>query len=122
MAKHVTVKVAAAVVPVIAVLVAPAFLPLPEAHAWARELRDGASLIDIARETGRSKPYIRARLPLAFLAPRLQTAILEARQPIDLCVAQIIREDLPMDWAEQARILGIAESSAVMMFRPRHPI
>ncbi len=81
---------------------------LAEAHGWARALRAGTSLIDIARETGHSKPYIRARLPLAFLAPRVQAAILEGRQPVDLCVARIIREDLPMGWADQARIFGIA--------------
>jgi site-specific DNA recombinase len=80
---------------------------LAEAHVWARALRSGTSLIDLARATGHSKPYIRARLPLAFLAPRVQAAILDGRQPAELSVSQIIREDLPMDWAEQARIFGI---------------
>lgn len=80
---------------------------LAEAHVWARALRSGISLIDLARATGHSKPYIRARLPLAFLAPRVQAAILDGRQPAELSVSQIIREDLPMDWAEQARIFGI---------------
>jgi hypothetical protein len=44
---------------------------------------------------------------LAFLAPRLQAVILEGRQPVDLCVAQIIREDLPMGWVEQAHIFRL---------------
>jgi site-specific DNA recombinase len=80
---------------------------LAQAHVWARELRAGTSLIDIARKTGHSKPYLRARLPLAFLAPRVQAAILDGRQPADLCVAQIIREDLSMEWGEQARLFGL---------------
>ena len=80
---------------------------LAQAHVWARELRAGTSLIDIARKTGRSTPYLRTRLPLAFLAPRVQAAILDGRQPVDLCVARIIREDLSMDWGEQARMFGL---------------
>ena len=80
---------------------------LAEAHAWARALRGGTSLIDIARQTGHSKPYLRARLPLAFLAPDVQAAILEGRQPADLSVAQVIREDLSMDWADHRRLFGV---------------
>lgn len=80
---------------------------LAQAHVWARDLRTGISLTEIARRTGHSTPYLRTRLPLAFLAPRVQAAILDGRQPADLSVAQIIREDLSMDWGEQARIFGL---------------
>lgn len=80
---------------------------LAQAHVWARELRAGTSLIEIAHRTGHSTPYLRTRLPLAFLAPRVQAMILDGRQPADLCVAQIIREDLSMDWGEQARMFGL---------------
>jgi DNA invertase Pin-like site-specific DNA recombinase len=81
---------------------------LAEAHLWARALRRGTSLTEIARKTGRSEPYIRTRIPLAFLAPKLQAAILDGRQPAQLSVAQLIREDIPLDWAEQARLFEIA--------------
>lgn len=81
---------------------------LAEAHLWARALRRGTSLTEIARETGRSEPYIRTRLPMAFLAPRLQAAILDGRQPAHLSVAQLIREDISPDWTEQARLFEIA--------------
>ena len=81
---------------------------LAEAHLWARDLRAGTSLIEIARKTGRSEPYIRTRIPLAFLAPKLQAAILDGRQPVDLSVARLIRDGIPMDWAEQARMFEIA--------------
>jgi site-specific DNA recombinase len=43
---------------------------LAEAHHWARALLRGTSLTEIARATGRSEPYIRTRIPLAFLAPK----------------------------------------------------
>lgn len=80
---------------------------LAEAHLWAKALRAGTSLTEIARQTGRSEPYIRTRIPLAFLAPKLQAAILDGRQPAYLSVAQLIREDIPMDWTEQARRFDI---------------
>lgn len=68
---------------------------------------EGTSLTEIARQTGRSEPYIRTRIPLAFLAPKQQAAILDGRQPAHLSVAQLIREDIPMDWTEQARLFDI---------------
>lgn len=80
---------------------------LAEAHLWAKALRAGTSLTEIARQTGRSEPYIRTRIPLAFLAPKLQAAILDGRQPAHLSVAQLIREDIPMEWTEQARRFDI---------------
>ena len=80
---------------------------LAEAHLWARALRAGKSLIEIAQDTGRSEPYIRTRIPLAFLAPKLQAAILDGRQPADFSVAKLIRDDIPMDWETQARMFGV---------------
>jgi hypothetical protein len=81
---------------------------LAEAHLWARALRRGSSLTEIARETRRSEPYIRNRILLAFLAPKLQAAILDGRQPAHLSVAQLIREDIPLEWKEQARLFESA--------------
>ena len=81
---------------------------LAESHAWARDLRAGTSLTEIVRETGYSEPYIRSRISLAFLAPHLQTAILDGRQPADLSVARLIRDGIPMDWNEQARLFSLA--------------
>ena len=80
---------------------------LAEAHLWARALRGGTSLTEIARQTGRSEPYIRTRIPLAFLAPKLQAAILDGRQPVHLSMAQLIRDDIPMGWKEQERLFEI---------------
>lgn len=80
---------------------------LAEAHLWARALRAGTSLAKIAQKTGRSEPYIRTRIALAFLAPKLQSAILKGRQPVNLSVAQLLRDGIPTDWAEQARLFEI---------------
>ncbi|GHC60632.1 recombinase family protein [Neogemmobacter tilapiae] len=80
---------------------------LAEARLWVRTLREGTSLAEIAKAAGRSEPYVRNRIPLAFLAPSLQAVILEGRQPPDLSLARLIRDGIPMDWAEQARSFGI---------------
>ena len=81
---------------------------LAEAHLWARALRTGTSLTEIARQTGHSEPYIRTRIPLAFLAPKVQAAVLDGRQPPDLSVAKLLRDGIPMDWSTQGKIFGIA--------------
>ena len=45
----------------------------------------------------------------AFLAPDIVAAILEGRQPPSLAARQLARmPELPLDWAEQRRILGLA--------------
>jgi site-specific DNA recombinase len=77
---------------------------LAEAHLWARLLRGGTSLTEVARKTGQPEPYIHSRIPLAFLAPKLQAAILDGRQPPDLSVAKLLRDGIPMDWTEQAQV------------------
>ncbi|MCF1710278.1 hypothetical protein L0V05_15805 [Tabrizicola sp. J26] len=81
---------------------------LSEARCWARALRAGTPLAAIAAHTGHSEAYLRTRLPIAFLLPRLQQAILEGRQSPDLTVARLVRERIPLDWAAQERRFGFA--------------
>jgi len=50
---------------------------------------------------------MRSGLRLAFLAPHVQAAILDARQPVDLSVAALLRSAIPIDWAEQTRLFRI---------------
>ena len=94
-------------------IIAGAMLPAPDpvliqtladAHVWAKLLRAGTSLTEITAVTGHSEPYIRSRIPLAFLAPKLQAAILEGRQPADISVARLVRDGIPMDWSLQAQL------------------
>ena len=79
---------------------------LAEACACAKVLRSGTSLTALVTKTGRSEPYLRTRLPLAFLSPKLQTAILEGKQPPDLSVAKLIASEIPLDWVEQERLFS----------------
>lgn len=87
---------------------------LSQAHAWVADLRGGKPLGEIAAATRHSESYIRTRAQLAFLAPAIQGAILEGRQPADLTLERIIRKPVPLDWDAQARVYGFAQD-------PRHP-
>jgi site-specific DNA recombinase len=79
---------------------------LARAHVWAVDLRRGKPLGKIAAATSHSESYIRTRAQLAFLAPAIQQAILDGRQPPELTLEQIIRKPIPLDWDVQARIYG----------------
>lgn len=50
--------------------------------------------------------YERRLWPLVFLAPDIQQAILEGRQPPALTLDQLLRMRLPTGWTEQRRALG----------------
>ena len=87
---------------------------LSHAHAWVADLRKGRPLGDIAASTGHSESYIRTRAQLAYLAPTIQGAILEGRQPADLTLERIIRKPVPLDWDIQERLYGFGRGA-------RHP-
>ena len=64
------------------------------------------SLHDLAKRDGVSRRYIRRLVSLAFLSPQLVEAILQGRQPILLTATRLTDLDLPLDWAEQHRLLA----------------
>jgi DNA invertase Pin-like site-specific DNA recombinase len=50
-------------------------------------------------------PYHRKLTSLAFLAPSIQRAILEGRQPADLTLQRLLDTNIPLLWDEQIRVL-----------------
>ena len=80
-----------------------------DARRWASELLEGraSSIQQITEREGLRSGSVSRILPLAWLAPDISTAILEGRQPPYL-TAKTLRAlpELPLDWAEQQRILG----------------
>ena len=62
-----------------------------------------ASLVDAK---GLADPYVRKLSGLAFLAPDIQRAILDGRQPAGLMLASLLWAQLPLDWHAQRRWLG----------------
>ena len=76
-------------------------------QAWFDELVTGRarSLQELAKRDGISRRYIRRLVGLAFLSPQLVEAILQGRQPVELTATRLTELDLPLDWAEQHRLL-----------------
>lgn len=79
---------------------------LARAHEWVRSLQGGTPLARLARKAKVTEAYIRPRLQLAFLAPDIQIAILQGRQPTELTLERLVRMTLPLDWEAQRRVTG----------------
>ena len=63
------------------------------------------SLSDIAKEEGYSGSYATRLLRLAFLSPKITTAILNGRQPADLTPANFMHDTkYPINWQQQLQI------------------
>ena len=76
-------------------------------RVWFDELVSGRarSLQELAKRDGISRRYIRRLVGLTFLSPQLVEAILQGRQPVELTATRVTELDLPLDWAEQHRLL-----------------
>ncbi|WP_170331380.1 recombinase family protein [Ruegeria arenilitoris] len=79
---------------------------LIRAHGWARDLKAGVQLKDIARREKLPGAFIRTRAQLAFLSPKIQAAILDGTQPPELTLKRLVSVTHPLDWSEQERQLG----------------
>ena len=84
---------------------------LARAIVWARDLRQrleqkGASLDELARQEGCSRPYVSSMIKLAYLAPSITEAILDGSQPASLTLADFMKRDIPIDWADQRCTFG----------------
>jgi site-specific DNA recombinase len=77
-------------------------------RAWFEELATGRarSLGQLAERDGITRRYIRRLVDLSFLSPVLVEAILQGRQPVELTATRLAELDLPLDWAEQDRLLA----------------
>ena len=86
---------------------------IARARCWLAELSKGA-IVDtesLATREGKSERSIRQTLSLAFLSPVIIKAAIEGRLPRGLGLSRLI--DLPMDWIEQHRALGLPTSGAI---------
>jgi site-specific DNA recombinase len=68
---------------------------------------DSATLDEFATSEGVSTSWATRMMRLAYLSPRIVTAILDGRQPAGLTASKLMQDTrLPMDWREQERSLG----------------
>jgi site-specific DNA recombinase len=76
---------------------------------WFELLASGQvrSFTEIAKAEGVTRRYVARLIPLAFLAPDIVEKTLSGAQPVDLTTDELTKRiDLPLDWAEQRRVLG----------------
>jgi site-specific DNA recombinase len=83
-------------------------IAIAKARQWMDDLAHGrvANFAAIARWEGKVERHIRLLAPLAFLSPRIVSALLDGTAPADLTVATLARA-LPYSWAEQERRIRI---------------
>ncbi|MBB1490611.1 MULTISPECIES: recombinase family protein [unclassified Paracoccus (in: a-proteobacteria)] len=81
---------------------------LIRAHRWLGALRQGADLGRLAHDSGISAGCLRGHLQLAFLAPEIQSAILDGTQPEHLTLHSLTRPEMPPEWDQQYRRTGIS--------------
>jgi site-specific DNA recombinase len=79
-------------------------IAIAKARQWIDDLAHGraASFAVIARREGKAERHIRLLAPLAFVSPRIVSALLDGTAPADLTLTKLARA-LPYCWAEQER-------------------
>ena len=82
-------------------------IAIAKARNWIDDLAHGrvASFAVIARREGKAERHIRLLAPLAFLSPRIVSALLDGTAPADLTLTKLARA-LPYSWTEQERRVG----------------
>ena len=82
-------------------------IAIAKARQWIDDLAHGraASFAIIARREGKVERHIRLLAPLAFVSPRIVSALLDGTAPADLTLTKLARA-LPYCWAEQERRVG----------------
>jgi site-specific DNA recombinase len=83
-------------------------MAIAKARAWIDDLTEHrtASFAEITRREGKVERHIRLLAPLAFVSPRIISAIIDGTVPADLTVTGLAKA-LPHSWAEQERRIGL---------------
>ncbi len=69
-------------------------------------IKDGTSIVGLAKTEGGSAKRIRQTIKLAFLAPDIVQDILNGHQSETLTTDWLVRTNLPMDWDEQRQLIA----------------
>ncbi|SDL26049.1 recombinase family protein [Aliiruegeria lutimaris] len=96
-------------------IVAGSFAPSPDAamvralrnaHHWSEALKSGTPLKRLASEVKTSERYVARIIALSGLSPKIQTAIIDGTQPVDLTLQRLLRNTLPLNWTAQEQVFG----------------
>ncbi len=83
---------------------------IAKTRRWIDDIRLGriASFPEIAKREGQGERHIRLLAPLAFVSPRIITAIVDGSAPADLTVTGLARA-LPYSLAVQEQAFGLLQ-------------
>jgi site-specific DNA recombinase len=83
-------------------------IAIAKARQWMDDLAHAraASFAVIARREAKVERHIRLLAALAFVSPRIVSALLEGCVPVDLTLTKFVRA-VPWSWAEQERRVGL---------------
>jgi DNA invertase Pin-like site-specific DNA recombinase len=84
---------------------------ISKARRWIQDLTEGrtTSFKEIAKREGKVERHIRFLAPLAFLSPKIITAIIDGSVPADLKITTLAKA-LPYSWAKQEQRIGLTIS------------
>ena len=75
-------------------------IAIAKARKWIKDIERGQSFAEIARREGKAARYIHHLAPLAFVSPRIVTALIDGTAPAGLTVSGLAMT-VPYGWAEQ---------------------
>jgi hypothetical protein len=86
---------------------------IAKARTWMQDLANSraANFAAIARREGKTEKHVRLLAPLAFLSPRIVSALLDGTAPADLTVRSLT-QSLPYSWAQQEERVGLGQAAA----------
>ncbi|MCP2679929.1 hypothetical protein NHF45_10350 [Maricaulaceae bacterium NA33B04] len=84
---------------------------LGRALDWKDRILGGERVEALAKDEGISSRFLRDRLQLAFLSPRIMKAILDGTQPAHLSTNTFVRSDIPLCWSEQESLFGFDQET-----------
>jgi site-specific DNA recombinase len=84
-------------------------MAIAKARKWIKDIERGQSFGAIARREGKAERHVRHLAPLAFVSPRIITAVIDGTAPTGL-TATALASRLPCSWADQEQRLGLRPS------------
>ena len=78
---------------------------IAKARKWIKEATQGQSFAEIACREGKAERHVRRLTSLAFVSPRIITAIIDGTAPAAV-TATALAGTLPYSWAEQEQRSG----------------
>jgi len=86
-------------------------IAIAKARKWIKDAERGHSFATIARREGKTERHIRHLVPLAFVSPRIVTAIMDGTAPAGLTVTKLA-DNLPDSWAAQEQRIGVTQHAS----------